>query len=174
MIYFPPPQKKYLWGIMIWSVRPYVCASVRDLSVQMDISNCNEYVFPILYTCIYYNLPMSPLQFLFWIKFKMADLSPFLFAQIDKIFENVVRPDEYLPTPMHFGFRYFIDALTTILPWILWSFVRIKFKMADIFVGSNWQIFENFVSPDEYLHHQCIFVSDNLHMHLLQSSFESL
>ena len=44
----------------------------------------------------------------------MADLSPFLFAQIDKIFENVV-------------------------------------------------------CPDEYLQHQWIFVSDNLHMHLLQS-----
>ena len=36
------------------------------------------------------------------------------------------------------------------------------------------KIFENFVRPDEYLQHQLIFVSDNLHMHLLQSSQESL
>ena len=27
---------------------------------------------------------------------EMADLLPFLFAQIDKIFENFVRPEEYL------------------------------------------------------------------------------
>ena len=31
------------------------------------------------------------------------------------------------------------------------------------------KIFENVVCPDEDLQHQFIFVSDNLHMHLLQS-----
>ena len=31
-------------------------------------------------------------------KFKMFNLSSFLFAQIDKIFENFVRPDEYSNT----------------------------------------------------------------------------
>ena len=29
-------------------------------SVQMDISNTKEYLFPIIYTCIYYNPPMNP------------------------------------------------------------------------------------------------------------------
>ena len=36
------------------------------------------------------------------------------------------------------------------------------------------KIFEKFGRPDEYLQHQCIFDSDNLHMHLLKSSHESL
>ena len=35
------------------------------------------------------------------------------------------------------------------------------------------KIFDNFVGPDEYLQHQWMFVSDNEHMHLLQSSHES-
>ena len=44
---------------------------LKMLLVQMNISNTNEHFIRILYTCI---------------KFKMDDLSPFLFAQIDKIF----------------------------------------------------------------------------------------
>ena len=86
---------------------------LKILSVRMNISNTNEYWFPILYICIYYNPPSNP------VKFKMVDFSSFLFAQIYKIFENFVR-------------------------------------------------------LDEYLQHQWIFVFDNLHMHLLQSSHESL
>ena len=73
---------------------------------------------------------------------------------------------------MNIFFRYFTHAFITILPWILWSVVRIKFKMVDLslFVFAQIdKIFENVVSPDEYLQHQWIFVSDNLHMHLLQS-----
>ena len=79
-----------------------------------------------------------------------------LFAQIDKIFENVVRPDEYLPTPMNIVFQYFTHALTTILLWILWSFFWIKFKMVDLLpflFAQIAKIFENFVCPDEYIHY---------------------
>ena len=54
--------------------------------------------------------PYESCEVLFRSNLKMADLSPFLFAQIDKIFDK-------------------------------------------------------FGHPDEYLQHQCIFVSDNLHMH---------
>ena len=38
------------------------------------------------------------------IKFKIADLSPFLLAQIDKIFENFFHPDEYLPNTNEYFF----------------------------------------------------------------------
>ena len=66
-----------------------------------------------------------------------------------------VHPDEFLPTPMNIFFRYFTYAFTTILLWILWSFVTIKFKIADlsplIFVCWIDKIFENFVRLDEYL-----------------------
>ena len=78
---------------------------------------------------------------------------------------------------MNIGFRNFTHAETTIRPWILRSFVRIKLKMADLspfLLSQIDKIFENFVRPDEYIQHQWIFVSDNLHMHLLQSSHESL
>ena len=36
--------------------------SFRDLSVLMNFSNTNEYFFPILYRCIYYNPPMNPVK----------------------------------------------------------------------------------------------------------------
>ena len=65
------------------------------LSVRMNISNTNEHLFPIINTCIYYNPLMNPVTFVL-IKFRMADLSLFLFTQIDKIFEKVVRQEEYL------------------------------------------------------------------------------
>ena len=84
----------------------------------------------------------------------MADLKPFLFVQIDKIFENFVRPDEYLQHQQIFFFRYYTHALTTILPGILLSFIRLKFKMVNfspfLFAEID-MIFENFVRPDEYL-----------------------
>ena len=138
------------------------------------------------------------------IQFKMADLLPFLFAQIDKLFENVVCPDEYLQHQWNFfpilytciyynppmnplkccqdqnykwpTYRYLCLLkltifLSTIIPWILWSFVMIKFKIVNfssfLFAQID-KIFENCVRPDEYLQHQWIFVSNNLHMHLLQ------
>ena len=79
------------------------------------LPNTNDYFFPILYTCIYYIFARIMWRF-FRIKFKMADLSLFLFAQIDKIFENFVRLDKYFPTPINIGFCYFTHALTTIFP----------------------------------------------------------
>ena len=99
-----------------------------------------------------------------------------MFAQIDKIFENSnwqniwkFCPSGWIPqTPMNIGFQYFIHALTTILPWILWSFVRIKFKMLDFspFLFAQFdKTFKNFVRLDKDLQHQWIFVSDTLHIH---------
>ena len=46
--------------------------------------------------------------------------------------------------------------------------------MPSFLFGQIEKKIKNFVRPDEYLQHQWIFVSDNLHMHLLQSSHESL
>ena len=46
-------------------------------------------------------------------------------------------------------------------------------RLIAIFVCSNWFFFEN-VRPDEYLPTPMNNFSDNLHMHLLQSSHESL
>ena len=33
---------------------------LKNLSLRMKISNTNEYLVPIIYTCIYYNPPMNP------------------------------------------------------------------------------------------------------------------
>ena len=33
---------------------------LKILSVQINISNTNEYLFQIIYTCIYYNPAMNP------------------------------------------------------------------------------------------------------------------
>ena len=77
---------------MIWapSVRPSIHPSVR-----MNICNTNEYFFPILYTCINYNPPMNPVKCR-PDQIQNGRLISILFAQIDKIFENFVRPDAYL------------------------------------------------------------------------------
>ena len=71
---------------------------LKILSVKMNISNSNEHFFPILYTCIYYNPPMNPVKLspdqiqnrsFVRIKLKMADLLPYLSAQIDKMFNKI-------------------------------------------------------------------------------------
>ena len=61
----------------------------------MHISNTNEYLFLTLYTCMDHNPPMNLVKFC-QDQNKMVDFFSFLFAQIDKIFENFVRPDDYL------------------------------------------------------------------------------
>ena len=57
---------------------------------------------------------------------------------------------------MNICFWYFRHAFITNLPWILWSFVRIKLKRADLFpflfAQTNKKI-ENVVCPDENLQH---------------------
>ena len=63
---------------------------LKILSVRINISNANEYLFPILYTCINYNHPMNP------VKFGQDQIQngwqiTIFVAQIDKIFENFVR-----------------------------------------------------------------------------------
>ena len=47
-------------------------------------------------------------------------------------------------------------------------------RLIAIFFAQIAKIFENFVLLDDYLQHQWIIVSDTLHMHLLQTSHESL
>ena len=87
---FYPPLKKFLFvrDNNLGSVRPFVCPSFLPwLSVRINISNTNEYFFPILYTCIYYNPPMNP------VKCRQdptqnGRLIAILYAQIDKIFQN--------------------------------------------------------------------------------------
>ena len=101
--------------------------------------------------------------------FNLLKLTKYL--KILSVQMNIANANEY------FFFRYYTHALTTILKWILWSFVWIKFKMADLspfLLAQIDKIFENCARPDEYLQHQWIFVSDNLHMDLLQSSHDSL
>ena len=58
------------------------------------------------------------------------------------------------PTPMNICFWYLTHAFTTIVPWILLNYVRIKFIMADLspfLFAPIDKIFENFVCPDVYL-----------------------
>ena len=67
-------------------------------------------------------------------------------------------------------FWYFTHAFMTILPWILLSFVRIKFIMVDLLPTLFAQIdnkIENVVCPDEYRQPQWILFSDTIHNHQL-------
>ena len=79
---------------LILRMRYFYYNFFSGVSVWINI-NTNEYFFPILYTCIYYNSPMNPVKFC-QDQIQNGRLIAFLFAQIDKIFENVVRPNEYL------------------------------------------------------------------------------
>ena len=125
--YFIIPHQNKFVGDMIWalSVRLRFVCQDEYLPTPMNI------LFRFFKHAFITILPWI-LWRLVWFKFKMADLSPFLFAQNDKIFENFVLPDIYL----QYQWIFFSDTLhiylfITILPWILWSFVRIIFKMAD-------------------------------------------
>ena len=98
----------------------------------------------------------------------MAGLSPFLFAQIDKIFENVVHPDEYLQHQ-----RTFLpdskNALTTIPLAILLIFVWIKFIMADLSPVLFAQINKIFIKKKKSVQ---INIGFRYFTHALQSSNE--
>ena len=111
------------------SVHPSVCVSVRPSilpSVRKNISN--EYFFPILYTCIYNNPPMNPVKFRQDKIQNVRLIAIFVCSNWQNIWKYC--PSRWIsPTPMNIGFQYYTFALTTILPWILWSFVRITFKM---------------------------------------------
>ena len=97
------------------SVRPAIRPAIQDFSVRMNISNTNEYFFPILYTFITYNPPMNPVKCR-QDQIQNGRLIAILFAQIDIIFENFVRPDAYISNTNKYFFPYFAQALTTILP----------------------------------------------------------
>ena len=140
---------------------------LKMLSVRINISNTNEHFFPILYTYNNYNPPMNPVKFRPDYIHNGQLLAIFVCSDWQNIWK-FCQSRLILPTPMNIFFRYYTHALTTILPWILWSFIRIKFKMVDFspfLFAQIYKIFENFVRPDEYLQHQWIFVSDNKHMH---------
>ena len=163
---------------MIWapSFHPPVRVSVRRPSVFRPSEICpSGWISPTPINLVfryYTHAFITVLPWILWcfvrIKFKMDDLLPFLFAQIDKIFEKCCLFGWISPTPINIVYWYFTHAFTTILPYILWSFVRIKFKIADLLTFLFAQIdkiFENVVRPDEYLQHQNTFLPDTLHMH---------
>ena len=137
------------------------------LSVRINIFNTNEHFFPILYTCINYYPPMNPVKFRLDQIHNGRLLAIFVCSNWPNIWKNWM--SRWIsPTPMHISSRYSTHALNIILLWILWSFFRIKFKMADLLpflFAQIDKIFENFVRPDEYLKHQWSFLPDTLHMH---------
>ena len=114
------------------------------------------------------------LQWILWsfVRIKLTKWPTYLHFCLLKL--TKLSPSRWIsPTPLKIGFWYFTHAFSTILPWILWGFSRIKFKMANLFAQID-KIFENVVRLDEYRQYQWIFFSDTLHMHLLQSSHDSL
>ena len=141
-----------LWGIMIWA--PSFCPSEICRS---------GWISPTPMNICFYTLHMHLLQ---------SSMNPVKFRQ-DQIknggllaifvcsnWQNIWKccPSGYISsTLMNISSWYFTHALTTILPWILWSFVWIKFDMANLFpflFAQIDKIFENVVRPDEYLQHQ--------------------
>ena len=122
---FLSPTKKNVFGGGLWFG---LCPSVRDLSVRMNISNTNEYFFPILYTCIYYNPPMNPLKFRPDQIQKGRLTTIFVCSNWQNIWKCCLS-GWISPTPMNIFFRNFTHALITSLRWSLWNFVRIKFRV---------------------------------------------
>ena len=56
------------WANSKWPTSYHFCwlkltKYLKILSILMNISNTNEYIFAILYTCIDYNLSMNPVKF---------------------------------------------------------------------------------------------------------------
>ena len=154
MICYPPLKRKILFGITIWaqSFHPSVFASVcprfvrpdeyrhfcllkltkyfKMLPFQMNISNTNEHFFPILYTCINYKPPMNPVEFCPDKIHNSRLFAIFVCSNWQNIWKYC--PSRWTsPAPMNISSRFSTHALTTILLWILWSFVRIKFIIAD-------------------------------------------
>ena len=74
---------------------------------------------------------------------------------------------------MNIFFQYFAQALTNILPWILWSFVWIKFNMVDLLPFLFAQIDKILSVRMNISQHQWTLFSNTLHMYYLQSSHES-
>ena len=82
--------------ILAPSVRPSVFLSLRPRFVCPDEYPTPMNIFFRYFThALIYNPPMNPVKCC-QDQIQNGDLSPFLFAQIDKIFENVVGPDEYI------------------------------------------------------------------------------
>ena len=137
--------------------------------------NTNEYFFPIFYLCINFNLPMNPVKICPDQIQNGRLIAIFVCWNWPNIWKFCLS-GWISQTPMNIFSNYSTHALTTILPGILWSFIRIKFKMTDLLLFLFAQIdkiFENVVRPDKYLTHQWTFCSDTLQMHLPPSSHES-
>ena len=163
------------WSNSKWPTYRHFCLLkltkyLKMLFVRMNISNTNEHFFPILYTCINYYPPMNPVKLSLdqihngWL------IAIFVCSNWQNIWK--IWPSRWIsPTPMHISSWYSTHALNmlnTILLWILWSVVRIKFKIADLLpflFAQIDKIFENIVHPDKYRQHQWIFFSDSIHMH---------
>ena len=148
-----------------WLIDIFVCSNWQHIwkCLSAWISPTPMSISSWYATCALTTINLWMLWSFVRIKFKIVDLLPFLFAQIDKILyvqRNIANTNDYF-------FRYYTHALTTILPWILWSFVRIICKMFDfspfLFAQIN-KIFENSVRMN-ISQHQWIFFSENLHMH---------
>ena len=135
------------------SVRPSVFPSVRDLSVRINISDTNEYFFLILYKCINYNPPMNPVK----CRHDQTQNGRLITIFVCSNWPNIWHCCLYgwiSPKPMNISSWYSTHALITILPWILWSVVRIKFKMAHLspflFAQKLTKYYKKIVRPDEY------------------------
>ena len=122
------------WGIMILapsvlqSILPSVFLSVRPRFVRPDEYLQHQWLFfPILYTCIYCNPPMNAVRFCQ----DQIQNGRFIAIFVCSNWQNILKccPSGWIsPTPINISSWYSTHALTTILPWILWSFVWIKFK----------------------------------------------
>ena len=146
---------------------------LKMLSVRINISKTNEHFFLIFYICIYYNPPIhESCEVSSGSNSKWPDYHHFCLLKLTK-YMKMLSVGWISRTPMNISSWFSTHELTT----ILWSFVRIKFIMDDLspfLFAQIDKIFENVVRPNEYLQHKWIFVSDNLHTHLPQSSHESL
>ena len=108
------------------SVCPSVFPFIRDLSIRMNISNT---MLNILNTCIYYNPPMNP------VKCRQDQIQNGRHIAIF-VCSNWQKYSEMLSIPMNISqhqWTFLLDtlnthALTTVLPWILCSFVWINLK----------------------------------------------
>ena len=96
----------------------------------MNISNTNKHFFPNLYTCINYTFPMNPVKF----PQDQIQIGRLIAIFVCSNWQNIWKwcPSGWISqTPMNISSRFFTHKLTTIHPWILWSFVRIQFIKAD-------------------------------------------
>ena len=107
------------------SVRPCVRLSVRPSHKPFNIFFSNHtHIFLTLLACVQTNFEKF--------KFKMADLLPFLFAEIDKIFEFFFLKNQMCPGGA--AQIFYVVQIYSLTPWHAFSQVSdySNFKMADL------------------------------------------